>query len=203
MFFYCILFFVLIIILLSFSKIKIDISNIKISSEKMNGRYVNKNYKVTISLYIISKIKIFKINITKTKLEKIKVKDLEVKLIKIRDDYDKDTLLSMKKIRAKIEYLDLKLDIGTEDAVLTSYIVAIVSSLIGILLKNQLSSSESKRFIITPLYINKNLLNLELDCIFTVKMIHIIYIIYILKKKRRDDKHVRASNRRAYGYSYE
>ena len=72
----------------------------------------------------------------------------------------------------------------------------------GVLLRKQIANSKENRFIINPLYINKNLLNLELNCIFETKLIHIIYVIYILNEKRRDDKNVRTSNRRSYGYSY-
>ena len=210
MFFYFIIIILIIMLLLAFAKIKIKIENVNISTERILKRHINKNYKLTISVYILAKIPILKIKITKDKLENLKVKNkiqqLDVKLLENKEIFNIDILKTiLKNLKIKIQYLNLKLEIGTEDAALTSYIVALISAIIGILLKKQLSNHTNK-FIVNPVYINKNLLKMELNCIFMLNMIHIIYIIYILKKKRRDDKNgrtSRTSDRRAYGYSYE
>lgn len=206
MFFYFALILLAILFILAFSHIKIVACNIKLHFPKTNNRNLNENYKVTITLYILKKIPILKLDITKTKLEKLeiknKLKDLEIKIINDRNNFDLETIKISKKLQPRIEGLNLKIIIGTEDAAITSYIVAIMSSSIGILLKNSLQN-RSNSFTVTPIYINKNLFKLELNCIIKVKMIHIIYIIYILNKKRRDEKNERTSNRKSYGYSYE
>ena len=61
----------------------------------------------------------------------------------------------------------------------------------------------NKKYIITPLYFNQNIVNIEISGIFEIKMIHIINIIYILNKKEGVKKNERTSNRRSYDYSYE
>ena len=62
---------------------------------------------------------------------------------------------------------------------------------------------KNQNFTIKPIYINQNLINILIDGIFEIKMIHIINIIYILNKKEGVKKYERTSNRRSYDYSYE
>lgn len=60
------------------------------------------------------------------------------------------------------------------------------------------------KYQITPIFQNKNLYKINLNCIIQLKMVHIINVIYIFSKKGRSDKNERtASNRKSYGYSYE
>ena len=192
-----------------FSNLEIYIKNLNVSTDKINDRMLGDDYKITICLNVVKKLPILKIIITKEKLEKInfknklyKIKRVDLTKIKI-NKINKKKLKIIKKYRPQIEYIDLNMDIGTEDAALTSYIVTIIGAIFGITLKQSLTNSDNNKFVINPVYANKNILKLELNCIIKIKMLHIIYIIYILKKKRRDDKNVRTSNRRAYGYSYE
>ena len=215
MFFYILFFLGITIEIVLLSTIKIEIKNLKISTEKYNGRTLNNDYKFVISIWCIQKLRLLKIEITKNKLERIKLKDrlkkqfrkidMEALLRQFKENkkIDIKTFKKIKKNMPKITYIDLIGNIGTEDAILTSYIVATIASILGIILRKSISLYKYNKFIINPVYINKNLLNLELNCIFEIKLIHIIYIIYILNQKRRDDKNGRTSNRRTYGYSYE
>lgn len=205
--------FLIIIILLIFSKLQIQIVNLEFKSKsqlEMN-RHINKNYKIIIKLYILSEIPIININITKTKLEKIhlkekmknKLKDIDKQLIKNKNMFDKDFLKAIKKINMKIKKINLNIELGTENAALTSIIVPTISTVIAIILRKKIENYENQIFIINPVYINKNLINIVISGIFEVKMIHIIYIIYVINKKGRVKKNERTSNRRAYGYGYE
>ena len=170
------------------------------------NRNLNENYKIEIALLIFRKIKILSSEITKEKLDNLqlknKLKKFNMKKINL-DKIDKTKIEKLNRHKPDIKYINLIVNIGLEDATFTSYSVAIVSSILGIILRNTIRKSKNSKFIINPMYINKNLLNLELNCIIEIKMIHIIYIIYILNKKRRDDKYGRTSNRRSYDYSYE
>jgi hypothetical protein len=62
---------------------------------------------------------------------------------------------------------------------------------------------QKHKYTITPVYADKNIIKINLNCIIKIKMIHIICVLYILMKKRRVEKHERTSNRRTYDYSYE
>ena len=206
MFFYFLIIVAILVIILLFSNFKINIKNIKVSTEKINGRVLNDNYEIIIYWNIFNMLPILKIILTKEKLEKINIKNKisRIDFTKIKEkNIDKKKIKEIKKYKPRIEYINLYIDIGTEDAALTSCIVTIISSIFGIILKQPLANSKRNIFIINPVSTNKKLLKLELNCIIKIKMLHIIYIIYILKKKRRDDEYVRTSNRRTYGYSYE
>lgn len=212
MFFYVCFFIIILIEVILTSTIRIKINNLKLSTEKYMGRALDDKCKITISLWGLQNVRFFNLEVTKEKIEKLKLKEkIQTNLRKL--DFEKvkkssqniniKTLKKVKKHMPKINYINLIASIGTEDALLTSFIVTAIAGFLGIVLRKQISTSKENRFIINPIYLKKNLLKLELDCIFETKVIHIIYIIYILNKKRRGDKNVRTSNRRSYGYSYE
>ncbi len=195
------------LLLIAFSRIKINIKNIKFTSYKVEERHLQEDYDIEIKLYILKFLRILKINITKEKLEKLKlenkIKKLEKKLILKDVKFDVNVFDVLKNLKIIFEELNLKVEIGTENSALTSIIFGIVSGIIPFVLRNQIKNIEKQKIDIKPIYLNQNLLNIELNCIFNIKMIHIIYVMYILNKKRRDEKYVRTSNRRSYGYSYE
>ncbi|MBR3162861.1 MAG: hypothetical protein IKF17_02005 [Clostridia bacterium] len=212
MFFYVLIFLTIVIVeIILLSTLKVEIRNFKISTEKYKERFIDRDYKITISLWGLRKVRFLNLQITKEKLENLNIKNkiktslkkFDFEALKNNKNLKLNNIKKAKKYLPKITYINLVANIGTDDAVLTSYIVAAISSILGLLLKKQIANSKNNKFTITPLYINKNLLNLEFNCIFETKLIHIIYIIYILNKKGRVNKNVRTSNRRSYGYSYE
>ena len=89
------------------------------------------------------------------------------------------------------------------NASLTALLVAIISSITGIVFRKSIIDSKKQSFRIVPVYINKNLINIAVSGIFEIKMIHIINIMYVLNKKEGVKKNERTSNRRTYDYSYE
>ncbi len=196
---------ILIIVLLVFSRIRIEVINFKFSSQ--TKRHINKDYKVIIKLCILKKIPILKVNITKTKLEKMKIKEkiknIDFKIIQNENKFDKNAIKAIKKSNININKINLNLEIGTENATLTSVIVPAISTILAILLSRKIENPKNQLFIIQPVYINQNLINIVFSGIFEMKMIHIINIIYILNRKKGVNKHERTSNRRSYDYSYE
>lgn len=199
------LFVFLVFILLIFSKIQIQIDNLSFSSNRI--RHINKDYQIIIKLLVFSKIPIFKYNITKTKLEKLrlkeKVRNMDFKILKNRNKFDKKMLKATKKINISIKKIKLYIELGTENASLTSIIIPIVSTVIANIFYKKVENYKNQNFTIKPIYINQNLINILIDGIFEIKMIHIINIIYILNKKEGVKKYERTSNRRSYDYSYE
>ena len=196
--------FILLIIflLLLFSKIRIEVINFKFSS--MTPRHINKDYRIVIKLCILGKIPILKINITKTKLERLKVKEkikqIDFEVLKDSKQFDKKLIEAVKKLNVIIPNINLKIELGTENAALTAMIVPILSTIIANIFRRKV---KKQRFQINPIYINQNMINILISGIFEIKMIHIITIIYILNKKEGVGKYERTSNRRPYDYSYE
>lgn len=188
------------------STIRLEVDNFAMSNVNRTKAFVSKEYKLIISLYLFNKIKWLSFHLndkrmrnmySKMKLEKVDLKQLE-KDVKFED------LKEIKNIKPKIAYLDVDLKLGVQDVIATSFIIAIISTLISVLLPYAMKRYKKDRYNykIMPLYMNKNVYEIKFDCIIEVKIVHIINIIYVfLKKRRRKDE--RTSNRRSYGYSYE
>ena len=201
--------FCAIIIFIIASTLKIKIENFQISNvhRVVDGPQVP-NYKVEVAFYLWGKIKWFWIRLndkklrkmyTKMQLEKFDFKQLE-KQVQLED------LKELKKLQPKISFLDLHLALGTEDVILTSFLVFGISTIISILLALTIKDGKKNKikYEVKPAFMNQNMYEIKLDSIIEIKMVHIINIIYILIKKKKGDKNnERTSDRRSYGYSYE
>ena len=196
---------VIITVIFTFAKIQIQIVNLKFYSQKQ--RHINPDYKIIIRVLVLGKIPVFKINITKTKLEKLRlkerVKQIDWEVLKDKENFDKDLLKAIKILNLNIRKINLNIELGTENASLTSIIVPALSTVIAILLRKKIKNYEDQIFIIQPLYCNQNLINILLSGIFELKMNHIISMICVLNKKEGVKKYERTSNRRSYDYGYE
>lgn len=196
---------VIITVIFTFAKIQIQIVNLKFYSQKQ--RHINPDYKIIIRVLALGKIPVFKINITKTKLEKLRlkerVKQIDWELLQDKNNFDKDLLKAIKILNLNIRKINLNIELGTENASLTSIIVPALSTVIAILLRKKIKNYEDQIFIIQPLYCNQNLINILLSGIFELKMNHIISMICVLNKKEGVKKYERTSNRRSYDYGYE
>lgn len=194
-----------ILFLIISSTLRVEIKNLQITNypEKFLS-----SYSIVLGLYFWDTICIFSYTLDNKKLKKIydkeksKVAELE-KMKEYLKPYSK-TWEKIKKLDIKVRKLKLTAKIGTEDAVLTSFLVAILASLISIFLPNIAinQKEENYQYDILPLY-NKNVYDLQLNCIIQMKMVHIIYVIYIFLKKKGDLKYERTSHRGSYDYSYE
>lgn len=191
-------------IVLIFSKIQIQIVNLKFSSEK--PRHINSNYQIIIKLLIFKKIPVFKVSITKNKLEKVKLKEKvqQVNWQKLQStNLEKDALKAIKELKLDVKNINLNIELGTENACFTSILVPAISTAISIWLGRKIKNYENQIFIIKPVYLNQNFVNILISGIFEVKMKHIISMLYVLNEKEGVRKYERTSNRRAYDYSYE
>ena len=198
----------LFILMFNLSTLKIQIKNLEVTNMKETAMQILPNYKIKISLYLFGKIKWVSIKIDDRKL-KNKYKKIILDTIYLKEfgqNFKSEDFKYIKTLQPKISHLNFKVKLGTEDAVLTSFIIFAISTIISILLPYRIKKYDKDKYYyqILPLYINKNVYEIKLDCIIEVKMVHIINIIYVLLKKRRVDRNgQRASNRRSYGYSYE
>lgn len=204
--FYVLLFVLIIVFLIMSMKIKIKIQDIQYNSHKhiqeniykeKEKTHFNSNYNFTIILYTLNIIPIFKIKITKKTLDKlnrkthikqkIEEKINEEELIKLEEKYNlkKDFMKIIKNIKISIEEIDLKIEIGTENAILTSFIVPTISTILAILIVNSKNNIENKKFKITPIYQNKNIVKVNVDGNIIVKFSNIVNTIYILNNNKK------------------
>ena len=205
------LFIILTIIIMCITiKIKFQIQNLKISTNEK--QHLNKEYQIKMVVYTLGFIPILKIKLNNQKIKKIinnqkikeKIKQQETKIIENKVNIDKELITSLKNIKTEIKEINLKIIIGTENASLTAFTIPVISTFIAIFLSKQIKKYNDKQvFLVEPVYLDKNLLNIEISSIFQIKMIHIINTICIVNKKRKGDKNERTSNRRPYDYGYE
>lgn len=181
---------IILTILIVFTTIQIHIENIRLEIPKKNGRNINKKYKITIKLYVFEKINYFKLDITKYQMEKRvirkNIEKLKRKIEKDKNNFDMKQISKLKKMNIKIQKINLKMVLGTEDTAQNAIIVGTISSIIAIIMgllseKKILAIGEGKEnqinWKIIPLYQNRNLLNIDLNCIISFKLIHIINAI--------------------------
>jgi len=147
----------------------------------------------------LDKVKIYKKNINKIKIKDLGEK-LDLKLINKNDKFNIKFRDLMEDLKMEIQKLDLKIEIGTENAMITALSVAGISTFLSIILKEQIKDKEKQRFIVIPKYIDELVLKINVTGIFQIDLLHYIYSIVLRKKVNKNE---RASNRRSYDYSYE
>ena len=191
-------------------RIKIKFKNFEFSSQ--NKEHINKNYKIEITIYSFNFIPIAKLKITNKKInkalsnEKIRkaINEQKTKIIENRKNIDIEAIKEIKNLKMKIDEMNLIISLGTEDAAITALIIPIISTFIAIFLSQKVEKyNDNQKFLIQPVYINQNLINIVFSGIFQIKMMHIINMIFIVNKKRKGDKNERTSHRRSYDYGYE
>lgn len=198
----CLLLLVLVFALTT--TIKINIRNLEISNEKQTENII-KDMDVEISLYVLNKLRIYAKTVNKFKLEGIKSsKSLEkIKSKYITNKKSKDLkagIGAFKNLKIKLQELNLEIYLGTEDVILTSFLIFAVSTAISIFLSKAIVKFDEKkyRYLILPKYNNENSIKIILKGILEIKLVNIINILFKLFV-RGDNIVKRTSNRRAYG----
>ena len=231
--FYMILVLVLFSFVLVLSKIQIEIQKFEYKRKTYKNNLSNKkeiktnnDFLIKFKLCIFKKIPITFLRINNKKLDKLKEKKMFINIGKsLKNTMDKmqlqfidkliknqsqktilDVLSITKELKLRFKKLDLKVNVGLSDVIVTSFLIPTITTIISFFFRNTNFDLKNSKYTINPIY---NLgdygseINIFLKCIIEVKMIHIINIMYIIKKQRKVSNYVRPSNRRAYDYSYE
>ena len=205
LFFRLLLSFFLIIILISlivyFSKLKIIIDVFEYNSEDTDEKLI---YKGKVALYFLGKIKIFgkkidfyKMNVIISKnYTKLKIKNFEQNNKNSVTEQYSGYLQVFKKIleNTEIDKLNTQIIVDTESIILTSYLVAFISTIIPNIIKNNIKKYKNGLYNwrVMPRYKNSNYISLKLNCIISIKTVHIINMFKLIGGKRNE----RTSNRR-------
>lgn len=211
-----ILFFIsLIFFMICLSNLEIEIKEFKLDTTNIKHKKLE-NYLVYIKLRLLDKLTWFKIKISYKKIRKLenskifkskifsKIKNFEEMENTILENrkqiFKKGNLQYVKDLHLTIKKLDLYLKVSTGFPNLTVYAVAIIASVISIIFAKTVKnySKDKYKYIVFPMYTLKPAIKISLNCIINVKMVHIINIIYMLKKKRSVRNDERTSDRRTY-----
>ena len=193
-----VLFFILFIIILFAiiiwnSRLQLKIYNLDFSTARKER--VSKDFEIYLGIVIFKKVEILRINLKKIKNKKMNLGTVLEKAQKLEGKNNKQEMVielikGLKDFDFEIVKADLKVKIGLQDATLTAISVGIIASILGIILKKQ-------KFEILPVYQDKNILNIKLNGIFRVNLIHYIYKTIL---KGRDKNERKSSDRKSYAY---
>lgn len=187
--FFCIIISIILlsIILILLSTIKINIKELEITNTKIT------KFNLQICLKFLNRIQWIKITVNKKRIGKLKnSKKLEIinKIVKtkilkkykdIKPVVKKEWKQILKQLnKVKIEKLKLQVKIGTENAATTAISSGIISAIFGVILAKKI---ENPKYKIEPIYINKNYIYLSVNCIISLKLVHIISVRKELKRK--------------------
>lgn len=187
LFFLCVLFgifllFCIFILLLSF---EIKIKNLDFMIENINKKHVNDNFIFTLYLKLF-RIPVLKVDVTKATFRKnkfkIEINKMKQKIRQKEKKLDFKMIAQLKKLKINFKSLNFMVNIGTEDAAVTALTTGVLATSIGIALRSILNLNKDNYFKVIPIYQNKNLLKIDFNCMFEIKLINIIYTILALKK---------------------
>lgn len=194
-------------ILIIASTLHIQIKNLSISNMQTKN---NTKYAIIFSIYFANKIKYIWFNLNSKRAKKIysKVQLEKIDLKKFKKVFKLSDLKELTKLHLKISDLNLEMNIGTKSPLVTSFLVVTISNAISLLLPHLVNNLKDNRYFynIKPLYYNKELYKINLDCIIEIKMVHIINVIYYIflkKGRRKNERSTTTSNRESYAYSHE
>lgn len=205
-FLYIFIVLAIIIVLIKYSRIHIEIKNIRIFTD-MEKILIKPNYEVIIKIYVLGNMLILNKKIKagdfrnknglKKLKEKLKFQKNKEKYIKVLD------FKTSKYSKIKIKQTDIKLEISTEDAALTAKFVGILYAIIPNLLNYFFELDRNIYLKIHPLYQDKNKITLSFEGIFEFNLIHIINTYNVLVGKERKGGNNGASDRKSYAYNNE
>ena len=215
--FLCIIIIVLVTVIIVLSEIRFNIGNYEYSTNYRTN--IKTNNEIKLQLYFVGKIKIFSINVYNRKVSrKFNKNVLENKLKQIKDNIKPLSKIEKHKRKEelkelirnfirkiKIKKVKINIEFDTEDPVVTSYLLAVFYTIIPCIIKSNIDdfSKENYQLNITPTYKFTNYFYISLNCIFSIKIVHIINMLILnLFRKERNKKYERSSNRRINANRY-
>lgn len=166
------------------------LSNIKVKITKLHIFYNKKRLDLSfvskLGLYLFNKFKLFQIIIDDEKIKDLyKSGKIDVNKLKSNKELNKLMLNILKNIDFTVEELKLKGYIGTENAAVTPFISSFINAAIPIIISNKINvyKKENYNYKMDTVYINQNIVNLNFNCIISIKIVHIINIFLKFKKE--------------------
>ena len=195
-----------IIIFITLTMLIFRLSNIKLEIKKLHISNVNKKLEakfiLNLGVFLFNKIKIISFNIDNYKISNLlKVGKIDFNKLNINKAANKDILITLKSSEYVIEYFKLEGYFSTFNPVLSSSIYAAINAIIPVLIATRINGEYINN--IQFMNASENIINIELDCIISLKIVNIINILHYLKKKGGRENNGKSSNRRPYAYSNE
>ena len=173
--------FVIIGLLLSRSIIYFDILNFENDKKDIKSNF---NIKLKLKLFGIIPICTFYFKEDGVYIFNFKINYLKiVQNKKVKNSFsklkNKLSLSNLYELKPNIEKLNLKLSLGTEDVIITSFLVTIFSFIITYIFKNYIKKIDMDKYSykINPNFNEENKISLELNGVLNIKTTNIIECI--------------------------
>ena len=180
-FFLLFIFFFLVFMFLS--KIEIRIEYFILNTETKMKKYL-----IYVNFKILKKITWARFKINNKKLEKYR--NMNSKILKRINCKNKILdIIKLVERNLSLEQINLKSEIGLNDAALTSITIGFISTILSVIFLKLLKKDNKDmcKYRIIPIYENKTQIKVKLNCIISIKLVHIIRMVYILLKKETWD----------------
>lgn len=190
-FFIILIVVILLSLIICFSNMKIEIDTLKIDNKE--GLRIN-DFNIKYYLVLFNKLKWLKIAVNKEKMYGNKKTNIERLLrkilnLKIFSNLKEANIIKrrgiidniIKKSKVQLEKVDLKAEIGIDNIIILSFLVALLDIIIGINLAKQANNikEDKYKYVITPYQTNKFYLNISLRCIIGVRITNVIKSLFI------------------------
>lgn len=159
--------------------------------EKYQKKIEIRKIKTSIEVYVFKKIRILNIKIHENYCEIFKIK-VNLNLLKIlKEDEQTGTTFVIKnilKLKPKIKNIYFKLNLGTENLMFTTFLIPTISTGLSIILgkygekKENINSNNNLEFKINPIYVNKNMFELNTSIEISFSTIRTLFFIRKHKK---------------------
>lgn len=199
----CLFFFFFILLvfcLLKFSKSKI---NFELLDLQLNNLNFNIKFKIIIEIYLLGFVKI---NLAKLSENGVKILNKNISYIgiyqKIKNQKNMKFSIEFKDIinmKIDLEKFNLESNIGFENILFTVFIIPLISTIISTFIVSQ-KEKLKYYYNINSIFDGNNIINIKFKGIFSVKLLHILYVIKNIYSRRKN-KNEQSSNRGTYANS--
>ena len=194
-----IIFIALSMFLFTLSNVKLEIKELHISNIENKLKF---DFILNIGIFLFNKFKIINFTIDNFKISNLlQSGKLDIKKIIDNKAANSDIIEMFKSNHYNIEYFKLEGYFATLNPVLSALIFATINTIIPLFIARKINGKYINT--IEFLNINKNIINLNLNCIINLKIVNIINILHYLKKKGGKENNGKSSDRRSYAYSNE
>lgn len=188
-------FFIIILIIfclgIYFGKLKINVKKIDF---EMNGKVKSKNdYEINIGIYWFGILKMMGISVEEDGFKVLGKKFLYEKMKKgktyqnivNRDikEFNKELITgNIKRLDMKFDKVNLNLKLGADSTLITSFLTFIISTCVSFIIQKSVTKYNPNRhkFIITPMYENKNVIQVFLELIVSLKIKNVVKVLHEL-----------------------
>lgn len=174
----------LIILLILFSNIKVIVDSLKFTYQNKNIEF---DLDSKITFYLFDKVKLFEYKIDEDKMkESMSLNKINIEKLKENKEINKEILKEIKNSSYSIEKFNIEGILGTEDSAFTAISYGIINSIIPIYIMKKINDVEDYKNEFKSVYKNKNILNINVSLIISIKIVYLLNtILKIYNKQKR------------------